>query len=553
MTEVATSEEARNLIERRFADEGIEIAELSVRRYPEETIFVVLVPEHDLDTAARLANEIDAQLSSLGFEGFVTVRRQPDEQKSVERPPRVVGVHDERATELVRLLQARSRASEAQPSLAYVHDSAASIAKATAPRHYLLFGRRGAGKTALLVEAKQRVQRDSALTVWMNMQPYRWQPFERAATAILHAIVDQALLVYSDQGRSPSVANTAAEMAAELEARFARQGEGTQYVRELVPRFHRFLRRFLETTGRQLFVFLDDFYFVPRDQQVELLDVLHACVRDCDAWLKVATIRHLTRWFEPSHQLGLQLGHDADVIDLDVTLEDPSRAKRFLEAVLREYSKRAGVSSITSIFSATALDRLVLASGAVPRDHLLLSSEAILKAQVRSNARVVGVQDVNRAAGDAAMIKLQELDEDLTPDSDWAQTTRVAFSRLLQFCVDETRWTYLRVDHRDRDAHPLAYDKIASLMDLRLIHLLNASVSEEHRAGEKSEAYLLDLSQYSGDRLKRYLHVLDFEGRHLVLKETGRQTETRVGDTPRRLIQILRRAPRFDLAELESS
>jgi hypothetical protein len=297
-------------------------------------------------------------------------------------------------------------------------------------------------------------------------------------------------------------------------------------------------------------VFLDDFYFIPRSLQVELLDLLHAVVRDSDIWLKVATIRNLSRWFDPSTQSGLQLGHDADALDLDVTLQDPSRAKLFLESVLRQYAENVGVSSLGRVFSGSSLDRLLLASGSVPRDYLVLASNSITKARERSKARTVGVQDVNKSAGDAAVLKLQELDEDLSSNSDWASNTRYALEQVLEFCLDETHWTFFRVDFRDKDRHD-GYELLASLMDLRMIHLVNPSVSDESHAGEKAEVFMLDLSQYSGERLKKFLHVLDFVGGKFVLKETGRKGEDRVGDTAKKLISILRRGPKIDLTRLE--
>jgi hypothetical protein len=91
-----------------------------------------------------------------------------------------------------------------------------------------------------------------------------------------------------------------------------------------------------------------------------------------------------------------------------------------------------------------------------------------------------------------------------------------------------------------------------SLMDLRLIHLINASLSDERQAGHRSEVYMLDLSQFSGIRLQRNLKVLDFTKDHLILKDTGGTAAPRPGDTPKRLQSILRRGPAFDLAELAS-
>ena len=90
-------------------------------------------------------------------------------------------------------------------------------------------------------------------------------------------------------------------------------------------------------------------------------------------------------------------------------------------------------------------------------------------------------------------------------------------------------------------------------MDVRLVHLVNSSVSDTHRSGGRSEAYILDLSQFSGERFKKYLKVLDFESGHIVLRETGRRKAPRLGDTPRKLITILRGAPEFALGRFSQA
>ncbi len=546
-----TQAEAEGVVRNRFIEAGIDLIDLTVRRYPEETIFIVSVDAATLEPAANVGNRLDLELAGLGLNGFVTVRQTVSPgTRSVSK--RVSGAHDGRATQLVQLLQSRSRATETQPSLSYVRDSAANITKATAARHHLIFGRRGAGKTALLAETKSQVESAGDLVVWLNLQPHRWSTVERAAASVFRGIADAAQTHYVGSDHAPSVATEAARLSQELERALADENVSMKYIHQTVPRMQTFIQKFCNSTGIQLFIFLDDFYFVPRTNQVDLLDLIHASVRDSNAWLKIASIRHLTRWFEPSRQAGLQIGHDADSIDLDVTLQEPTRAKAFLEQVLRAHADKAGITSITRVFSTTALDRLVLASGSVPRDYLTLAGESILLAQGRANARLVGVQDVNRAAGAASQVKLQELEEDLNPNSEWAAQTRRAFDLVNHFCLDERRWTYFRVELKDKEKHPMEYDDLASLMDLRLIHLLNPALSDEKIAGRRHEVYLLDLSQYSGDRLRKRLHVLDFDGGHLIQKETGLSGSQTVGDTPKRLISILRRGPEMALSVLSA-
>lgn len=89
-----------------------------------------------------------------------------------------------------------------------------------------------------------------------------------------------------------------------------------------------------------------------------------------------------------------------------------------------------------------------------------------------------------------------------------------------------------------------------SLMDLRLLHLINAGLSDEREAGRRSEVYMLDLSEFSGTRFKRNLRVLDLQGEHLVLKNTGGKEPPRLGDSPKKLQGILRRGPLYELSSL---
>ena len=81
-------------------------------------------------------------------------------------------------------------------------DTAATIAAATAARHHLLFGRRGAGKTALLVEAKRRVEEQGALTLWVNMQPYRWTDQAVTTSALMQQLLELVEVYYREQARS---------------------------------------------------------------------------------------------------------------------------------------------------------------------------------------------------------------------------------------------------------------------------------------------------------------------------------------------------------------
>lgn len=535
------SAEAEAIVRDSFDKTGIGYR-LTVRDYPEETIFVVTVPGEDLERAAVVGNTLDATLQELSYDGFVTVRKGSSSETPATSTQAVSGVHDPRVTELISLIASRSRTSEMQPSLAYVRDLAGNVSHVTAPRHYLIFGRRGAGKTALMVEAKRTISNEGGLSIWMNIQTLRHEGPARIFLRFVELVAAQMLLYYRDRPGIPRIAAKAEQLDQQVKSLLSEDEVSIAVAERLIPDVQQLLQRFLSTNGLRLFVFIDDFYYLPRNDQPRLLDMLHGTVRDTDAWLKIAAIRHLTRWYQASPPLGLQTGHDAGHLDLDVSLQEPGRAKAFLEEILSNYAKHVGIPRLSALFASGALDRLVLASGAVPRDYLTLSGAALTRTRSRANSRLVGTQDVNQAAGDAAQVKVQELEDDLAAEHAGASRTLTALERLRAFCLEKESSTYFRVDFRDKEKHPAEYGMLTSLLEVRLTHLIDPSISGG-RAGERFEVFMLDLSQFSGARLKQAIRVLDLEKGVIVAKTTGRKESTRAGRTPRQLVSIYRAGP----------
>lgn len=532
-------------VEAAFRDAGIIPIAVERRDYPDEAIFIVRVSDVDLEAARELGNKVDHQLQTGGFKGFVTVRR--DEQSSANKSAAIHdGVNDPKANELVSLLNARSRTSEFQPSLNYIPDTALNNKAVVAPRHHLIFGRRGAGKTALMVEAKRAILADGNVAVWVNLQTLRLESVPRAFVFICQRICEAMQAYFAQSQRTPQVLSMVSALAEDLDRMSRNNVVSDDELGRIIPRIQNTIRRFVESASCRLYIFIDELHYFDRTKQPRLLDAIHGIVRDCDAWLKIAGIRHLSRWFQSHPPLGLQTGHDAVHIDLDITLESPTKAKDFLEQIFLSYAKTVGISSLSRIIMTEALDRLVLASGAVPRDYLVLSADAIRQAQRRERAKLVGVQDVNKAAGEAAKVKLAELEDD-TSSIEGSSSLVTTLNDIRTFCLDENRFTFFRIDFRDKERHASEYGVIQDLMDLRLLHLIDSSLSDEREAGRRSEVYMIDLSQFSGQRLKKNLRALDFKEGRLVMKETGTAVPARAAATPRQRLGILRRSPVFPL------
>lgn len=526
-----------------LADAGIVVEHIDERSFPDEEWLIVFVAQESLLAAQSTAGSLEATLNAnrapqgaayvVTFRPTVVAEQAPDEYAGRGR------LASTKVDQLIQLLEARSRTSDALPSLHYVEDPRASLAAVGASRHQLIYGRRGVGKTALLLEAKRLAERQGHVGVWTNAHVVRQltsaEAFSVIAEAVLHGLVTQA-------GSSSAAAFQRLELLRSDLASERAAGKTTDVsVGRRLPDLNEAFRAVLRGGLLRLFVYVDDFYLLPIDFQPHVLDLLAGMLRDCDGWLKVASIERLTRPFEPSSKVGLEVPHDANIIDLDVTLEDPESAQHFLEEVLANYTTSVGLRGPGAIAKSEALGRLVLASGGVPRDYLnLFASSIVVARRARSLAREVGKEDVAVAAGAAARGKKRDLEQDVRSENASELLRELA---TISAYVKVAGFTYFLVNIAEKMSPH--YELLAQLVDLRFAHLVQASLSDQHRPGLRYEAYVLDLSEFADVRLKRGLNVLDLENGHWTWRLTGKaRTMQRLAGTGLR--DRLRQAPVLD-------
>lgn len=541
-------ETVRQLVEREFILEGLKPISVQTRSFPGETIVIVEV-DSEYERALNVAQKLDGKIEH----GFVTVRQITQKKAPKKNGSKSVkDVHDDRVATLLELLNARSRTSETQPSLRFIKDFDERLNLALSPRHQLIFGRRGVGKTSLLLETKRLIEGAGSLALWVNIHPFRSLDAGRAFLTIASRLCDLVHSAYRSNVATLSGTNLITVARATIEELAFGPSVSFEQASTVVPLLQQALSRFSTESNLQTYIFLDDVHYMTLQQVPLLLDLLHGITRDNPVWLKIAGIQHQMRWFIPNPPTGLQTGHDASIINLDVTLEHPEKASRFLLDVLRGYVDACGASPLSNVISSAAIERLVLASGGVPRDFLTLCASSIQTARQRTKASAVGVQDVNNAAGVAGQTKLQELEDDAAATAGRSELLIYALNALRDFLIGDKQITFFRVDFRDKETHGAQYRILQALADLRMLHLINASLSDPQQAGQRSEVYLLDLSQYSGSRLKHWLRVLDFEHGHIVLKRTRSSEPSKPGDTVLRLVALLRQGPMFPLEKLSA-
>jgi len=278
------------------------------------------------------------------------------------------------------------------------------------------------------------------------------------------------------------------------------------YLHRKILEYQRLLKQVVELAEADGLLILDDLYYIRRSDQPLVVDYFHRLTKNQRLWLKIGTIRHRSNWYvrgDPA--VGAKLGDDADAINLDITLEKYRTAKTFLTKVLTEVAAGSKLQP-SEFLTDGAVDRLVLASGGVARDFSI-SNKAISVARERGETfrgTKVNTEDVNQACGEHEGTKREELSNDAGND----QAVLVQeFERVRAFCLDQKKVNCFLVE---KDLATDGYRQIQELVDLRLLHLVKSRVTVRDRRGKIYEAYLLDLSQYTGERKKRDMSMIDF-------------------------------------------
>jgi Cdc6-like AAA superfamily ATPase len=300
------------------------------------------------------------------------------------------------------------------------------------------------------------------------------------------------------------ISNTAGDrFTAQNEVQETARRSKIDFLHRRVITYQRTLRDVVELAGGNGFILLDDMYYIRRASQPEVLDYFHRLFKGTGLWLKVGTIRHRSSWYKNGDPpLGMKIGDDIDEIDLDLTLEKYRTAKSFLITVTENVAKRIGVD-IRLILNEGARDRLVLASGGVARDFLSILRKSVAVA-LDQDAEKVGVEAVNQAAGEHESSKRDEFHRDAL---EGALELEDELERIKAFCLQAQKKNCFLVE---KDLSSDVYEKIKELVDLRLVHSINSRVTVRHRPGRIYEAYMLDISQYTGERKRRNVEIIEF-------------------------------------------
>ena len=370
----------------------------------------------------------------------------------------------------------------------------------TASANHIVYGRRGAGKSTLLLYALHTRELESRPSVWVDIQVYGTRGDDAVIADVLRDMLEQTSGILQEEERHRRVLS-----------RLQEPNAGQESIRQILPSIRRLLASFA-SQGRELFVFLDDFHVLSRTLQPKLLDVLNAICRGNKVFLKLSAIETLTRTFDPSTKLGLEVPHDAQLIRLDYNLTMPDKATQHVHTILDSHALYCGLPSIRRLCtSGDVIPRLTWIAAGVPRDALNLFAQAMTKATL-AGSRHVSVSNVNIAASEAINTKLRDLETD---DSDDARSLQELLEVINEFCVTKNRSNAFLVEITSGDPK---YERVRKLVDLRLLHVINEGITVGV-AGRKYLGLILDYGFYTGIRAARSVDLFNRQTSRVAYKD----------------------------------
>jgi Cdc6-like AAA superfamily ATPase len=396
------------------------------------------------------------------------------------------------ATALLTLLTSSTRAvaqdtSERGFSVPYVPFQNREDYQLAQPATHVVVGRRGVGKSTLIRRALEILKAAPAILAVIDAQAYATLSGDDLAREILddvvRALADDAARVSALVGKEIGT-ETLRSISAELSGAQISPSAAAVQIR-------RALQAITKTTGNHAFVFLDDFHLLDRDEQPKILHLMHSGLKGANGWLKVAGIGSLLNYYSARDRIGLQVPGDAQLVPLDLTLENPEAAESHLRAILERFLKAIGYSAQTDVLPEQAFRRLAWANAGVPRDFLQMFARAVEHAR-RNRHSVVTLSDVNVAIGEFGQRKIDELVQDARNSEG---DLRELLSALETYCLDENETNGFLLKSNNFNERRLVH----ILSDLRLVHLISQSITPD-RAGERYEAYILDYSLFTGFR-----------------------------------------------------
>lgn len=370
--------------------------------------------------------------------------------------------------------------------------------------NFIVYGRRGAGKSSLLAYAMNELVSHGKPTVWVSMQTYSSRDDSQAICSVMSEIFGQAKANSARPDELEKISETLQELG---------EIDDSEQAAKKLSRLTARLRTVIGGCGTAeapLSIFLDDFHVLKPTLQPTLLSAIYSISRDNNVYIKISGIEALTRTWDDASMSGMQSPHDIQIMRLDYNLTMPDRSEGHIRDILDSHARYCGLPGISYIADDSTISRLVLAAAAVPRDALSLFSQAINKSFLKSR-KTVSITSINAAASESIEEKLKDFQQDLSSQKD---DIRNLLEKVKDFCISEQKNAFLvKIDNRNP-----GFSLIQKLAALRFAHVLHEGTTP-HKAGERYMALMLDFGFYVGVRTARSVELFLSTPRIISAKE----------------------------------
>lgn len=479
----STALEVINEFERRSRLKGLEVEMLS---RPDGDLLLIFVG-NPTDRLFRILQEVQGSLAlDHPFRERVTLRK-------TARKPWLTGPE----TRLLQKVLSESltvdmRTFEDDFFSRYIKSVFGAEDQIESSGNHVVFGRRGSGKSSLLLYAMRKLHAEAKATAWVAMQTYD----RRKDPAVIAGVVAEILA----QVKVPASHNIALD---DLETRFHRMLESPEQItldalRLIVPALKKLFMEVAKST-ETFTIFLDDFHVISQELQPELLSLLYAFSRGNKVFLKISSIEHFSRIWDPANRAGLEVPNDAQVIRLDYNLTEPAKSRSHIENILTAHAHYCGLPSVGVVAGSGALSRLVWVAAGVPRDAINMFAQGIVRA-VNRGEKAVSVTSINISASEAANDKMRFVDLD---SSGSFKDARATLELVKDFCIKQQKKNAFLVEIQNDDP---TFEAIRKLIDLRLLHVLNPGITPDE-AGVRWMVLLLDYGFYTGMRAAKNIDL----------------------------------------------
>ncbi|UYG04381.1 ATP-binding protein [Halomonas sp. LR3S48] len=371
--------------------------------------------------------------------------------------------------------------------------------------NHAVFGRRGSGKSSLMLYSVNLLEKKDLAYSWLPMQTYS----DMTGNQLKASVVSGVLLGMANCEKYESEIDQQVDYLEEISSLEEEKKFSLRFNSSLAK-----VRRLLSKISREqdgLFLFLDDFHVIDEAMQPEVLSNIYSLARDNGVFIKFSGVESFTRVYDSDSKKGLEAPHDVQMVNLDRNLTMPHKSHEHIKKILDSYALYCALPNISYICGDGVIERLVWVAAGVPRDALNLFSEAASKSMIKDQIKV-SVTSVNAAASEMADAKIKDIEKDVTGR---LRDIRGQLDKIKTFCVNDKKKNAFLVERRPDIEE---YKLIESLIGLRFLHVLHEGITPSE-AGRRYKALMLDYGFYVGVRAARSVDLFQKVPDVLTVKE----------------------------------